>query len=369
MKLLLTSHRFWPNVGGTETAVEQLARHFVMRGHDVTVATSAEPGSPEHETRDGYRIRRFEMRRIGKFRLPPASYRRFVLDEDWDLVHMVGQRVWSSDWLYFHLRRARSVIVFTAYGFAQWRRADRKPLVDGAYYKLVLPRALRHVTVVTAATQEEREDLLSFGVPADKIVLMGTGFEPQEFEALPTGFRKSYGFAPDEPLLLYAGGFYANKRVDRLVEAAAGTGATLVVLGKDADGSQAECERLAAKRGTKLRVLGRVPRGDFLSAYREADLFLLGSDFEGFGIVLLEAMAAGLPFISTPAGAAPDLAATGAGEIAKDADAMREEIRALLANPARRASMGRIGKEAAKARTWSAVADDYLRLFEDVTRR
>ena len=369
MKLLLTSHRFWPNVGGTETAVEQLARHFARRGHEVTVATMAEPGCPEEETREGYRIRRFEMRRVGKFRLPPASYRRFVLDEDWDLVHLVGQRVWSSDWLYAHLRRARCAIVFTAYGFAQWRRADRKPFVDAAYYKLVLPRALRHVTVVTAATAQERDDLLSFGVPADKIVLMGTGYEPAEFDSLPAGFRQKHGFGPDEPILLYAGGFYANKRVDRLVEAAGGTGATLVVLGKDADGLQAGCERLAAERGTKLRVLGRIPREDYLSAFREADLFVFGSDFEGFGIVVLEAMAAGLPFVSTPAGAAPDLAATGAGVIAADADAMRHEIRALLADPARRAAMGRIGKEAAKARTWSAVADDYLRLFEDVGRR
>lgn len=369
MRLLLTSHRFWPHVGGTETAVEQLATQFAKRGHDVTVATSEEPGAPMRETKNGFAVRRFALQKRAGFRVPPAEYRRMVLEETWDVVHLHGQRIWSTDFLYPYLRQRRSPLVFTAYGFAQWHRLDRKPVIDHAYYHVVLPRALKHVARVTASTRAERDDLIGFGVPAEKIALASVGYDPVDFTALPTGFRARHGLAPDERVLLYAGGFYANKRVDRLVEAAAGLDATLVVLGTDADGSQAAVEAQAKERGTRLRALGRVPREDLLSAYRESDLFVMASDFEGFGIVLLEALAAGLPFVSTPAGAAPDLAATGGGTLVADANEMRATIGALLADDTKRREMGRKGAEGAKAWTWERVANDYLRIFEEVARK
>lgn len=369
MRLLLTSHRFWPHVGGTETAVEQLATQFAKRGHDVTVATSEEPGAPMRETRNGFAVRRFPLQKRAGFRVPPAEYRRFVLYDAWDVVQLHGQRIWSTDFLYPYLRRRRSPLVFTAYGFAQWHRPDRKPVIDHAYYHVVLPRALKHVARITASTRAEREDLIGFGVPAEKIALASVGYDPADFTALPEGFRARHGIARGERMLLYAGGFYANKRVDRLVEAAAGLDATLIVLGADADGSQADIEALAKQRGTRLRALGRVPREDLLSAYREADLFVMASDFEGFGIVLLEALAAGLPFVSTPAGAAPDLAATGGGALVTDADAMREAIRSLLADDGRRRQMSAAGLAGAPRWTWESVAKDYLAIFEEVARK
>lgn len=367
MRILLTAHRALPHVGGTELAVDALASRFAARGHDVTVATSAEAGAPPEEDFHGYRVRRFAMRHVAKFRVPPREYRALVIDTSHDVVHMHGQRIWSSDFLYPYLKRAKSPIVFTAHGFAQWHR-DRVPVVDSLYYHQLLPRALRHTSCVTALTNAEREDLVRFGVAADRIVVIPDGYEPAEFREPAAGFRARYGFSASERLLLYAGGFYANKRVDRLVEAAAGVDATLVVLGADADGSRAQAEARAASLGTRLRVLGRIPRADVLAAYHESDVFVLGSDFEGFGLVLLEAMAAGLPFVSTPCGAAPDLATTGAGTIAPDAAAMRSALQSLLADDAKRREMAERGRAAAPAYTWASVADRYLELFGEVTR-
>lgn len=368
MKLLLTSHRLFPHVGGTEIAVDHLARCFAARRHDVTVVTSAEEGAPAREARHGYAIERVPVRSVGHFRVPPREYRARVLRGDHDLAHLHGQRVWSTDHLFPYLRHARNALVLTPHGFAQWHRR-RRPIVDAGYYRLALPRALRRIPCVTALTQREKEDLLGWGVDEDRVVVIPDGYDPREFAALPSGFRARFGFAPDEKLLLYAGGFYPNKRVDRLVDACAGLDATLVVLGADADGSRALVEAQARAAGTRLRVLGRIPREDVLSAYKEADLFLLGSDFEGFGLVLLEAMAAGLPFVSTPCGAAPELAATGAGLVLPGTAEMREAVRALLADPARRRDMGRRGQTAAPGYAWETVADRYLTLFEEVARR
>ena len=366
MKVLLTSHRFWPSVGGTEEVVAQLARRLAARGHDVTVATSDEPGRPLEEARDGYRIRRFALRRVGKLRFPPRGYLDFARKGGHDLVHVHGQRVWSTDYLYPLFGSFRAPIVFTAHGFYQWH-VERTPLVDDAYYKVVLPRALRHAAAVTALTRAEHDELAAWGVPDEKLHVVPDGLDVHAFRDLPPGFRAKHGYAADAPLLLYAGGLYRNKRVDRLVDAAAKADADLAVLGRDAHGERARLEALARERGARVRFHGQLPREDVLSAFREADVFALASDFEGFGLVLLEAMASGLPFVATRAGAAPELSRLGGGlsvEVGRFPDAVRD----LLADGARRAEMGRKGRDAAARYDWERVVDTYVSLYEEVAR-
>ena len=365
MRLLLTSHRFWPSVGGTEEVVARLAQQYARAGHEVTVATSDEPGAAREEARDGYAIRRFTLRRAGKFRFPGEDYVRFARDGAWDVVHVHGQRVWSTDYLYRHLKRFRGRVVFTAHGFYQWH-VERTPLVDAWYYRRVLPRALRHAAAVTALTEAERDELAGWGVEGAHVI--PDGYDPEEFATLPQGFRRDHAFGEDEPLLLYVGGLYRNKRVDRLVDAAAARRATLAVVGRDLDGEQARLHARAQRQGARVRFMGTLPRRDVLAAYREADLFGMGSDFEGFGLVLLEAMAAGLPFVSTPAGAAPDLARHGGG-LSVPPERLAGEVAALLGDAKRREAMGATGRAAAPRYAWDRVADQYLDLFEEVARR
>lgn len=369
MRILLTAHRFWPSVGGTEEVVERLAEAYARAGHATTVFTSDEPGRPAEETRNGYAIRRFTLRRRGRFRFPPPEYREAVLSGQWDVVHLHGQRVWSTDYLYRHLPKAKAPVVFTAHGFYQWHM-ERLPLLDDSYYRWLLPRSLRHAAAATVLTSPERDELRAWGVPDAKLRLVPDGFDAAEFHALPRGFRARHAFPDHEPLLLYVGGFYRNKRVDRLVQVAAETGAHLAVVGKEHHPKHglADCQALAERTGAKVKFLGKLPREDVLAAYAESDLFVLGSDFEGFGLVLLEAMAAGLPFVATRAGAAPDLAAHGAG-LSVEPDRLAAETRALLADPARRKAMGEAGRKAVAAYEWGPIARQYLRLYEEVARR
>lgn len=365
MRILLTSHRFHPSVGGTEEVVAQLARRFAARGNSVTVATSDEPGAPQAEDREGYSVRRFALRRVGKFRFPGRDYVRFARDGDFDVAHLHGQRVWSTDYLYRHLDAFRPRVVFTAHGFYQWH-VERTPIVDAWYYRRVLPRALRRVAAVVALTEAERDELHAWGVPDPRII--PDGFDPAEFASLPSGFRKQHAFGEREPLVLYVGGLYRNKRVHLLAKAAAEADATLAVIGRDVDGAQERLAREAASWGARVRFMGTLPRHDVLAAYREADVFALASDFEGFGLVLLEAMAAGLPFVSTSAGAAPELARSGGGVVV-GADALGGEIQSLLADPERRRRLGEKGRAAAPLYDWDRIAERYLTLFEEVMRR
>ncbi|MHB8604309.1 MAG: glycosyltransferase family 4 protein [Thermoplasmatota archaeon] len=373
MKVLLTAHRFYPHVGGTEEVVARLARGLAERGHDVTVATSREPDTPETERHDGYAIRRFDLARVGKFRVAPRAYRDFVLAGAWDVVHLHGQRVWSTDWLYRHFAKARAPLVFTAHGFYQWE-VERTPLVDAWYYRRTLPRALRHVAKATALTEHEWKQLVGWGVPATSVEVIPDGFEPREFAAPPArgGFRERHGLDAKRPLVLYAGGSYPNKQVARIVEVAAlvGSSAQFVLAGKDADGGFAAAAAAGKARHLDLHVLGVLPRDELLAALADADVFLLASSFEGFALVLLEAMASGLPFVSTPVGAAPDLAKLGAGLVADASPvSLAARVRELLDDETMRRAIGERGREAVADFAWDKIVSRYAALYEEVARR
>ncbi|HUR69005.1 MAG TPA: glycosyltransferase family 4 protein [Candidatus Thermoplasmatota archaeon] len=369
MDILMTVHRFWPSIGGTEAFVEGLARTLAKRGHDVTIATSSEPGAPAEQTRDGYAIHRFELVRKGKFRVPHKDYRDLLRAPGWDVLVAHGQRVWSTDYAYDILRRTPTPVVLMYHGFYQHHMNRFRP-PEWLYYRALVPWASKKRHLV-AETEGEREELARWGVPRERIEVISSSLDASEFRAPHPGFRAKYGFAADEAVLLYVGGFYANKRVEDAVRIAAATRTPLVVIGRDPDPAQrtlAACRALAAREGADARFLGKIPWEDVLSAYQECTLFLLPARFEGYGLVLLEAMASGLPFVATRAGAAPELAAMGCGVSVPTWQDMAREAAALLQDPARRASMGAIGRERALGFTWEHVAAAHERLYRRAIR-
>jgi glycosyltransferase involved in cell wall biosynthesis len=112
--------------------------------------------------------------------------------------------------------------------------------------------------------------------------------------------------------------------------------------------------------GDRVRLHGEVPAGVLESMYGQADAVVLPSYFEGYGMALAEALARGLPVVSTTAGAIPDTVPSNAGVLVPpgDAVALRAALAALLDAPALRARLA-AGARAARAvlPTWhQAVA-------------
>jgi len=117
--------------------------------------------------------------------------------------------------------------------------------------------------------------------------------------------------------------------------------------------------------------LGQTPREALLREMSEADVFVFPSLFEGFALVILEAMAAGLPVITTPNTAGPDLIEDGKEGLivpAGDANALREAMESLLHNPERARSMGRAAHEKAKEFTWERYGERWEALVRDLCR-
>ena len=144
--------------------------------------------------------------------------------------------------------------------------------------------------------------------------------------------------------VLFVGRFYRRKRVEILLQAAAALRSRIPELAVRLVGSGPcgpRLRQLASELGLDGTVawLGDVSRSQLVAEYRRADLFCLPSVQEGFGIVLLEAMAAGTPIVAARAAAIPEVAPHGLLVEPESAEALAAGIEDLYGSPEKRAAL------------------------------
>jgi len=149
------------------------------------------------------------------------------------------------------------------------------------------------------------------------------------------------------PSVLYVGRMYRRKRVDVLLRAAALLGGRIRIriVGDGPCAAQWRSLTHALHLEQTVTWLGDVPRSRLVEEYRRADIFCLPSVQEGFGIVLLEAMAAGIPIVAARAAAIPEVVPHGVLVDPDNADALAAGLLELAEAPARRAEQARTGSE------------------------
>jgi glycosyltransferase involved in cell wall biosynthesis len=125
-----------------------------------------------------------------------------------------------------------------------------------------------------------------------------------------------------------------------------------------------------------VTIIDRAPEDRVMAEYSRHDMLLWTSSYEGFGLVLIEAMSQRLPVIATPSGYASTIVRddeTGVLVPFRDADAIAAAVRALCSSPARRRRLGDAGHDAVKALSWRATASRTLDVYEasraECTRR
>lgn len=370
--VLLVNHRFLPADGGTERWTLALGRALIRRAHRVSVLTQGEPGAPSEEDLGGIHVHRIPMRKIGGYRVP-QGYWRTLRRLDFDLLHLSGNRIWCADFYFPVANVFDGAQVVTPHGFYQWEM-DPSPR-NRWYFGRYLPRVLRAFDLYLALTERERRQITEFGFPDHRVRLVGEGIDLADLTAPvpPIHLRERYGFTRPH-LALYTGGLWENKRVDRLVRAMAPVRdrLALAVAGKDLPGTRydrAQVEALAKELGVEVRFLGFLPHDEVRAAYREVDLYVQGSQYEGFGISLLEATASGLPFVAFEAGAAGRLAEDGAGRVARTVPEFSSHLTELLDRPGLREQMRESSLRTAKKWDWDRVVDLYLTAYREALAR
>ncbi len=358
MRLLITCGLYHPSIGGAEEVCRRLAEDMVRRGHDVTVATARDP-ERQDSVHEGVRIAAFDIE--GNWALgihgDVEAYQRFVSAGDFDLTFHYAAQIWSTDLVLPLLGHLPAPAVLAPCGYSGLRNPGYRRYF--ARLRDVLPgfAALVHHSDVYRDAQYARDAGLSrcFTIP--------NGVDPQEFEQVERGFREVLGVG-NHPLALTVSNHTGGKGHDLVIaafRAVAPTNAVLAIVGNDSpDGCMAQCR---ATDDPRILILENLPRSLVVKAFLESDVFLLGSDVEAAPLVLVEAMAAGLPWISTPVGNVSELD----GGIIAGAPRFAERLELLLRDK-------RLGQDLGeRGRRWylthaqlPRIHDQYENLFRRV---
>lgn len=248
-------HRYAPFPGGSENYVRDMAEETAARGHYVAVFAGEHKG-------DYHNIR--------------VSSSPSILQEPWDLIVVHGGDV----------------------GVQNFVLANGQHLGGPILYMLIMPshsqecvRALHNVRYIGCSTLADWRHVAAYNAQ-DRAVRVRHGINAMTSKGEP-GFRQLYGITTPY-MFLSSGGYWPNKAFDELVgifQDTKRTDATLVLTGYD------NRFGIMPKESDYIKPFLFANRRDMLSALQEADLYILNSYSEGFGLVLLEAMVNRTPWV------------------------------------------------------------------------
>lgn len=375
MRILEVVVRFHPYVGGVENTVLEVGRRLVGRGHEVRVVCADEPaGGPPRV--DGIDVVRLPWRgKIGNTNVCPGLRAALRSEPRPDVLHSHLPTALFAD-AAAGLAAATGVPLVLTY-HNDLVGDGLKGVLAGVYNRLFLPRLLARSRriVVTNPIYPSQSPHLTEGDP--KLVCIPWGVDADAFRPLSDAPAESSELVVGFLSLLDA--HHGYKGLDVLLRAAAqlrreGVPVRLKIGG--AGEARDNYRRRAAELGVAdaADFLGFIPAADLSSFYASCHAFALPSTDgrrEGFGLVLLEAMACGRPVVTTPVvGVAGDLEGSGAGLLVPpgDADALAAALRKLHETRSELPERGRNARRLIERRyTWERVADDYEALFGALT--
>jgi alpha-maltose-1-phosphate synthase len=258
--------------------------------------------------------------------------------------------------------------------------------------------AYQNADGVIAVSEAMKEDVQTlYGVAPDRVRVIHNGIDPDEYQPRPApDTLRRHGIDPDVPILLFVGRITRQKGILHLVRAIRhldpGVQVVLCAGAPDTQEIAAEMTTLVeeARREAAAKVIWipeMLPKGEVISLYTHADLFVCPSVYEPFGIINLEAMACETPVVASAVGGIPEIVVPGETGLLvhfeaegdgsaepRDAEAFQRDLAAaineLMADPDRRDAMGRASRERVLAQfSWRSIAEQTHRFYRDLLER
>jgi len=300
MKILQTPVRFYPYIGGVENYVFDLSKELVKLGHNVTVVCANEPKSEQNKSAvEGISVKRLNY--IGKIANTNISLTLPVrlLKENFDILHTHFPTPWSSDWSAIISLIKRKPLVITYHNDIENHSTMR--MLAGIYNKFFLKFVLKTAKKIII----DQPDYLKYSKflkrYKTKVIVVPIGIDINKF--------KPHKCKKIRNMIFFLGildKFHRYKGLDYLIKSVALVkkkipDIKLVVGGKGelVDEYKQLVKRLRLEKNVDF--IGYVDDKTLVKLYSRSQIFILPSisNFEGFGIVLLEAMACKTPVICT----------------------------------------------------------------------
>ena len=325
MRILNVTQTYAPffEFGGPPEKVRALSEGLVRLGHEVTVLTAdwgleqrlaALPGEPPAENSPFGKKR--EVQGVKATYLPnwlhfravswnPAlpRYLRARLD-NFDVIHIFG--LYDLLGVRTAAAAAKRTIPYVVEPIGMFVPIVRSLRLKRLYHRAFGHKMLMGAAAIIATAEQEKTELVTGGIPAEKIVLRRNGVSPPAQMPPRGSFRKSLRIPEGARLILFLGRLSKKKSPDLLLQSFAEVASVsgnvhLAFVGPDESGMLARLKRVAVELGVTERVHFSDPLGGEAkwAAYGDADLFVLPSQNENFGNTAAESVAAGTPVIVT----------------------------------------------------------------------
>ncbi|HEU65443.1 MAG TPA: glycosyltransferase family 1 protein [Chloroflexi bacterium] len=372
MRVALVGDEYYPDIGGAAHYAFDLSLQLGKLGIDVMVVTHAHPGQPEEEEIAGVKIKRVKglVLHNPHRAVSPLLFRHcheYILDGKFDVVH--GLDVYSS--------MAQMVIPFA--------HRHRIPCVTtchtviASHFSILLQRPLGLVLKRTgrliAVSQASAHFCRLLGCPEEKITVVPNGGDPACFngEIDVLAMREELGIGA-EPLVVTASRLIKRKNPKLLVSAFARVlevvpDAKLAIAGSGRQKDNLSRQIKDLNIVNSVFMLGVLAKEKVAQLMAAAEVFVLPSKLESFGLSLLEASAAGVPIVCSNAGGVPEIFKDGFNALLYppgDEDAMAKAIICLIQDRELAEKISANARETAGRFTWDLAAQRTLRVYEEV---
>jgi glycosyltransferase involved in cell wall biosynthesis len=264
--------------------------------------------------------------------------------------------------------RGRRPLVVTVHDAVPWTHPETLTLRGVRWHRSVIERAARSADAIVVPTQAVSDELARHVFLRRPPVVVGEGVSARLTPGPDADARAARLALPDGDFLVTLATIEPRKGLDVLLDALAVPGAPevpLLVVGQPGWGSVDVAARAAELGlGSRVRLLGRLPDEDLAVVLARAAVLVAPSRAEGFGLPVLEAMAAGVPVVGSDA---PALVEVGGGATRTvpvgDAPALAEALSEVLGSASLRAQMAAAGRRRAADFSWAAAAGRLWELY------
>ena len=385
MKILQGCVRYPPAPGGAETVVKAYSEGLRDLGHDVEVITTdlyTETPFVKKEMPskvNGINVTRHKAYTVSgeaHYVLAPGMVQSF-LSKKADIIHTHSYGYFQNHAGWIRERFQSTPWVITPHfhpSWSMWGGAKRKTLRE--FYDTVIGKGtMESADLITCVSKHEREMLVSeIGISEDNIKIIYNGINWNDWKILPDKniFRKQYPDISDK-FVLFAGRLATNKGLSDLISAmdlVNQKSVDLVITGADM-GLGKQLEKEASEKGVRMHRLGHIDDETYRSVLAAAEMLVLPSEYEAFGIVLLEAAAAETAVIGTNVGGIPEAMSPGNNGLIveyNDVDNLSKSIATLLDDAKMCKEMGKAGRVWAKNFSWDSILKELEQEYSSIIR-
>ena len=356
-----------PHLGGMENVAKAIAEVLARsRPVEVVTTTCGARRCPRVERQGNLTVRRLRACEISHVPVAPGLLLRMLLVPRQAIVHvhiaqaLVPEMVWFSRWL-----RGGS---FVAHFHLDVNPSGRFGRVFAWYKQRILGHTLRAAAKVIALSADQAAFIeRTYRVDPGAIAVLPNGVGP-EFTPAPASGDGDGGMRPLR--VLYVGRLSQQKALPRLVQAlAAMRQPAAAVLVGEGEARPAIEELLREYSLTNVQLAGARHGTDLVESYRWADVLVLPSDKEGMPLVVLEAMASGLPVVATDVVGTRELLGDAGVLVPPDPDAIAQALDRVAVDAPLRAELSARGLAAARHYSWERLAHCLESLYEDAVPR